>query len=1037
MSLAREPIPMRARASQTNPPPALRSRRGTGSRRRPYSAGYQAVLPSLTAKPVSPRFSQVGGFAEILAALPPGPEYLRGFGQAGHAATQRRSRQRDYPYFGDTVTTSRDASSAAGGEPSQSLEQTGAYDAFISYSHREDEDLASAVQAGLQRFAKPWYKLRALRVFRDRANLSARPELWASVREALASSRWFVLLASAGAASSSWVNREVSWWLEHRSPEQLIIVATSPGLAWDSQLGDWAVGAPVPPALRGALAGEPLWASLVHLPRQGSRRLPDEAIANIAAPIWNKSKDELVGDQLREHRRTRRMAGGAVAALAFLTVAASVAASLAVVAAQNASHQRNLAVSGELAAESVEFDTTNPVTASQLAAAAWRIEPSAQARESLLQAYAQPQRAIFTTSGPLMADGPQSVAFSPNGKILATATALQTRLWNLATGKEIRPPISMAGECAVAFSPNGKLVALANDEGAVRLWDVTTSHPAGAQIDAGSNQPDAGCVLAFRPDGKMLATGGPDGSLRLWNLRTGKQIGTAITVGGGGVQQVAFNPAGTMLAAADSKSTITMWDVATHTRIGQPMTDPGGLGTVAFSPSGKVLASTGSQDVRFWSVRRHREIGPPLVIGHDGANAVAFSPTEPVVATADADGTARLWDLATHRQIGPVMAAGNSEAYGSVAFSPNGKWLATTSDIGITRLWSLALYGPVGPPLAVGGHAAVTGVAFGPGGKILAAAGANGTARIWNPGTHRQIGPPVTVPRHSGLTGIAISPGATVLAIAGGGDVWLQNAATRRLIGSPMPGVNPADAQLVGPNGLAFSPSGATLAFVSTVNGDTALRLWDVTAHRQMGRPIRGDGSIVAVAFSPNGKMFVTGGYGQTALLWNAKNHRRIGAPMSVGSGFDLARAVAFSPDGKTLAIAAGDQVQLWNVATQQPDGAVIVAGDGGGAAVAFSPDGQLLATADADGTVLLWDVATQQQIGPAMTPSEPGGVNAVMFSPNGKLLATADGDGTVQFLDVAFPRHLARAVCSIAGRSLTPNEWNNYARGEPYQKVC
>jgi len=931
----------------------------------------------------------------------------------------------------------RDASSAPAQEPGRLPDKAAAYDAFISYSYRDDDDLASALQAGLQRFAKPWYRLRALLVFRDRADLSARPELWSSVEKALASSRWFILLASAGTTTSSWVNREVLWWLEHRTPERFIIVATSPGLAWNAQLGDWAAEAPVPPALRGALAQEPLWASLVHLPREGMRRLPDEVIADVAAPIWDKPKGQLVGVHLREHRRTMRLVRGAVSALVLLTATAVVAAWLAIVAAENATHQRNLTASGELAAESLGFDTTNPVTAAQLAAAAWRIAPTIQADESLLQAYAQPERGIFTTSGPLMADGPQSVAFSPDGKILATTTNLGMRLWNLATDREIGTPITITGgDCAVAFSPNGKLVATATDDGTVQFWNAATSHSVGRQINVGSDQQGVGCGLAFRPGGKMLATGGPDGSLRLWSLRTYKPIGTAMAVGGGGVEQVAFNPTGTILAAADRNSTITMWNPATHARIGPAMTDPGGLGTVAFSPSGRMLASTGGDDVRFWSAINHREIGDPLVISHNGANAVAFSPTEPVVATADADGTAKLWDLATHRQVGPVMAAGNNGAYGSVAFSPNGKWLATASDIGITRLWSLALYEPVGSPLTAGGHAAVTGVAFNPGGKILATVAANGTVRLEDASTRRQIGPPITAPSQNGLTGVAISPDGALLAIAGGGHVWLRSMETRRLISPPLPGVNAANAQGLGPNVLAFSANGATLAFVSTVHGQTAIRLWDVAARRQIGQPI-GYLGVAAVAFSPHGKIIASGGYGQTASLWNVKTRRRIGVSMPVGSGFRFAQAMAFSPDGNTLAIAAGDQVQLWNVATQRPDGNIIIAGDGGNAAVAFSPNGELLATADADGTVRLWDVATQQQIGPAMTPSAAGGVNAVAFSPNGQLLATADGDGTVQLLDVAFPRDLAHAVCAIAGRYLAPREWSIYARGEPYQKVC
>jgi hypothetical protein len=83
------------------------------------------------------------------------------------------------------------------------------YDAFISYSHRLDQ-LGPQLQSGLQRFAKPWYRLRALRVFCDTANLSANPGLWESIEEALSNSRWFLLLTSADAAQSHWVTARSS-----------------------------------------------------------------------------------------------------------------------------------------------------------------------------------------------------------------------------------------------------------------------------------------------------------------------------------------------------------------------------------------------------------------------------------------------------------------------------------------------------------------------------------------------------------------------------------------------------------------------------------------------------------------------------------------------------------------------------------------------------------------------------------------------------------------------------------------------------------
>ena len=74
------------------------------------------------------------------------------------------------------------------------------YDGFISYSHKHDAVLGPALQTNLERFAKPWYKIRALRIFLDTADLSANPALWPSIEDGLSSSQWFILLASADAA---------------------------------------------------------------------------------------------------------------------------------------------------------------------------------------------------------------------------------------------------------------------------------------------------------------------------------------------------------------------------------------------------------------------------------------------------------------------------------------------------------------------------------------------------------------------------------------------------------------------------------------------------------------------------------------------------------------------------------------------------------------------------------------------------------------------------------------------------------------------
>src|SRR4051794_34801652 len=106
------------------------------------------------------------------------------------------------------------------------------YDAFISYSHGADNRVADALQDLLQRLAKPWYRPRALRVYRDVTDLTATPEAWRTIEAALDASRYFLLLASTTAAASKWVRREVGHWVAEGRASRLLIALTEGEIAW-------------------------------------------------------------------------------------------------------------------------------------------------------------------------------------------------------------------------------------------------------------------------------------------------------------------------------------------------------------------------------------------------------------------------------------------------------------------------------------------------------------------------------------------------------------------------------------------------------------------------------------------------------------------------------------------------------------------------------------------------------------------------------------------------------------------------------------
>jgi len=211
-----------------------------------------------------------------------------------------------------------------------------AYKAFLSYSHVSDIRLASALHSALHRFAKPWYRLRAMRVFRDKTSLSANPALWPAIEKALGSSEFFVLVASPAAASSTWVQKEIVWWLDHQSTDRMLIVLSESDLVWNSAAGDfdWERTAVLSSALRGRFRDEPL-----HVDLRWARSEPNlslrhsrfrEAVLDIAAPLHGRSKDELDGEDVRQQRRAVLLAWAGGIALTLLTVAAVTSAVSAV-----------------------------------------------------------------------------------------------------------------------------------------------------------------------------------------------------------------------------------------------------------------------------------------------------------------------------------------------------------------------------------------------------------------------------------------------------------------------------------------------------------------------------------------------------------------------------------------------------------------------------------------------------------------------------------------------------------------------------------
>jgi len=573
-----------------------------------------------------------------------------------------------------------------------------------------------------------------------------------------------------------------------------------------------------------------------------------------------------------------------------------------------------------------------------------------------------------------------SIAFSPNGAFVLSASCDMLKLWDFASRRLIRTFRAdpyWGNPVSAAFAPDGQTVLATGtiadtDASCIRVWEIATGRL--LRTIEGASDP-----LAISPDGAIFLTSGAR-TLELWNIARG-ELARSFQDHTAGVASVALSRDGACALSGSDDATMKLWEVASGRVIRTFAEHSSSVGAVAFSPDGTaVLSGDDDGTLKLWDASSGRLIRNFVGDHRTGIQSLAFSPDGSQIVSGSA-AEAILWETGSGRHLHTFFG---SWEHTPVAFSYDGKYVlvgvgysvevgkTTTGDV-IGSLGSFADW--------------VTAVAFSPDGTRIFSQSWD-AVRLWDMGSGcllRRV--------DSGderlKGGLVVSGDGSRIAttrgvLDGSTGELLTRFKTRR--------------DESGIEAVALSPDGTR---VLSGGRDCVLRLWDASTGEQIGRfQEQTETNINCVAFSPDGRYAASGSHGlqakSTLMLWDAAMRALVRSfrhsPEERPPGVS---AIVFSPDGSRIVSAGVDgMIRLWDVET----GELVRTLEGHTdwvEAVAFSSDGAQILSASWDTALKLWDADSSKLIRTFVGHTDR--VESVAFSPDGQKVLSGGDDTSIR----------------------------------------